>query len=850
MKYLTLTLTLALMPLLLGAQTYYNGDGSIFIPKNYYPNFSWDNTPQYNMFGDGSRVLTNEERAFVSGNTDFICIEKSHGRGELGYAELGAQYEATHFHNMDPENKVLFYFNSSWAWPFTSYCQYFTAEHIDNYPTLKSYLVIDQETGELFHRNGTYGWNVLNPELRTWWVETVTTGVVDAGCDGVFIDQSSGLYWYHEGGAAVVEPAMEELMANLRASLPDKFIIGNGHHDKAHLWPSCDATMFEHYKLDLLSKENLLATWSHMERIAKDNKASIFRVGVEVEEGSATDGMTRAERRAYLEQLSKDRLEYYHSVYLIGAQPYSYFQYGWGWQLEDGGALVDYPELSKSLGAPLGAYTRNGWEFTRVYENASVWVNTETKTAEITWIEDPTIEPVSNLALLGTATQSSTDFGGEASRANDGRTSGAYSGASVTHTENEDQPWWQVDLGASYRIGEISVFGRTDECCMARLTDFTVYVLDEDSTVIFSKVFASYPDPSVTMDVAGLEGRFVKVQMNGIGTLSLAEVIVSEAPVSEEEYAISIKVVDDNTNDSITVASLDINDKTYTSNFVGELALKLDEGEYPFTLSKEGYDTLFQTLDITSDTALSLQLTAIPQYTLSYKISDDSTNVDLSDVELSIEGMDYTTDDSGEVSVILYEGDYDYTLSRTGYHSIDKSITLAKDTLIALQMDRESFSLAFQVKDATTDENIQDVLISVNDSEYETDALGSLSLILDYGDYNYTLSKENYDGASGSVPLSKDTTLTILMSQLSGVNTLKAKEIEIYPNPVDDVLNIILTNAEKAKCEIFNFNGELLYSDYIVRGTNAIELGGFFPGIYLVKIVADSQHITREIVKK
>ena len=337
---LLLLISLAFSPFLLSSQTFYNSDGSVFVPKSYYPNFSWDNTPQYNMFGDNS-VLTDANRDFINSNTDFICIEKAHGKGDLGFAELGAEYEATRFHALDPENKVLFYFNSSWAWPFTSYCQYFTADQIDNYPTLKSYLVVDQETGGLFDRNGTYGWNVLNPELRSWWVETVTTGVNDAGCDGVFIDQSSGLYWYHEGGEAVVEPAMEELMANLRASLPNKFIIGNGHHDKAHLWPSSDATMFEHYKLDLLSKENLLVTWAQMSKIAKDNKASIFRVGVEVEEGSATDGMTRTERRAYLEQLSKERIEYYLSVFLIGAQPYSYFQYGWGWQLYDGGALID-----------------------------------------------------------------------------------------------------------------------------------------------------------------------------------------------------------------------------------------------------------------------------------------------------------------------------------------------------------------------------------------------------------------------------------------------------------------------------------------------------------------------------
>lgn len=85
--------------------------------------------------------------------------------------------------------------------------------------------------------------------------------------------------------------------------------------------------------------------------------------------------------------LAKERLEYYLACYLIGAQPYSYFQYGWGWNLADG-SLYDYPELRKPLGAPKGPYQRtnpDGWEFTREFEHAHVWVDTEKGQAKITW---------------------------------------------------------------------------------------------------------------------------------------------------------------------------------------------------------------------------------------------------------------------------------------------------------------------------------------------------------------------------------------------------------------------------------------------------------------------------------
>jgi len=853
---LTILWLLALLVCPLSAQTLYNSDGSTFVPKSYYPNFSWDKTPQYNMFGDGN-LLTDSERSFVDSHTDFICIEKSHGGSDLGFAELGAKYEATKFHELNPDNKVLFYFNSSWAWPFLSYTQYFKAETIDDYPTLKSYLVVDQETGELFHRNGIYGWNLLNPDLRTWWVNTVVTGVEDAGCDGVFIDQSSGLYWEHEGGAAAIEPVFEEMMANLRTRLSNKFIIGNGHHAKAHLWPSCDATMFEHYQLELLSKENLLETWAYMASIAKDNKASIFRVGVNLEAGMEVDDMSRAEKTAYMEQLSRDRVEYYLSVFLIGAQPYSYFQYGWGFQLHDGGALVDYPEFSKPLGAPLSAYERNGWEFTRVFENASVWVNTDTQTAKITWIEVPEVAPekgaIENLALLGTATQSSTLHEGEASRAIDGDTNGVFGAGSVTHTSPELNPWWQVDLGDNYPIGEITVFNRAGESTIARLSNFTVYVLNEDSVVVDSTIYTTYPDPSVTMDAEGVVGRFVKVKLNGNGVLNLAEVTVSEVLgelIPEANYKVSMKVIDERNNDSITLASLEINNLIYTSNFVGQINLQLSAGDYPFTLSKEGYYTLSQSLNIISDTTIILSLKEKPQYTLSYKITDDSSNEVLSDVFVDIDNQYLRTNDSGEVSSLLYEGSYAFTLSKTGYFSVMDTLYLTKDSLVTLKMDKESYTTTFLVKNTSADESIQGALVLIDDSLYTTDSQGRLVLILDYGAHEYTVSKDGYDGDSGSLLLSSDSLVTVLLALQTGVNSTAANGIAIYPNPINDVLMIDVAKTASANYKIYSVAGESVLTGILTERNNSIAVGDLLPGVYFVQLRQDDFVNCTKIVKR
>ena len=133
---------------------------------------------------------------------------------------------------------------------------------------------------------------------------------------------------------------------------------------------------------------------------------------------------------------------------------------------------------------------------------------------------------VTNIALAGTASQSSTGFNGVPSRAIDGNTDGTYRNDSVTHTENSNQPWWEVQLSELSTIETINVYNRTDDCCLSRLSNFSVSVLDDNGQIVFSSNFVDPPDPSISIDVGGVAGSTVRVQLNGSNPLSLAEVQV------------------------------------------------------------------------------------------------------------------------------------------------------------------------------------------------------------------------------------------------------------------------------------------------------------------------------------
>ncbi|KAI8515771.1 hypothetical protein Bbelb_065840 [Branchiostoma belcheri] len=83
-----------------------------------------------------------------------------------------------------------------------------------------------------------------------------------------------------------------------------------------------------------------------------------------------------------------------------------------------------------------------------------------------------------NIALNRPAIQSSTWHKGVPGRAVDGDYSNSYTSNSCSHTKQEPNPWWRVDLGNSLCVDRVVVTKRWGKCCSERLEGFMVYVGD------------------------------------------------------------------------------------------------------------------------------------------------------------------------------------------------------------------------------------------------------------------------------------------------------------------------------------------------------------------------------------
>ena len=150
-----------------------------------------------------------------------------------------------------------------------------------------------------------------------------------------------------------------------------------------------------------------------------------------------------------------------------------------------------------------------------------------------------------NLALNKNTSQSSTKNEGVSSLAVDGNLDGSGgpngAGASISHTQDENEAWWQVDLGQESDINEVTIHNRTD-CCGNRLKEFYIFASSQPISASaslndlinngqISKVYRSTPIGAQGTINFSASGRYVRIQLtSATHPLHMAEVQVMGCP--------------------------------------------------------------------------------------------------------------------------------------------------------------------------------------------------------------------------------------------------------------------------------------------------------------------------------
>ena len=154
---------------------------------------------------------------------------------------------------------------------------------------------------------------------------------------------------------------------------------------------------------------------------------------------------------------------------------------------------------------------------------------------------EPSVAAVAgeNIAAHKSASQSSTYYDADASRAVDGNRDNNYRHHSVTHTNFQDHSWWKVDLAKEEGVGTVRIYNRGDGDVANRLSNFDVILLDKDGKEVTRQHVDSLNNqPTIDVQFSGVNARYVKIELNKSKTpLSLAEVEVYRAVKEEKVVA-------------------------------------------------------------------------------------------------------------------------------------------------------------------------------------------------------------------------------------------------------------------------------------------------------------------------
>ncbi|MCB1228824.1 MAG: DUF1553 domain-containing protein [Verrucomicrobiae bacterium] len=108
-----------------------------------------------------------------------------------------------------------------------------------------------------------------------------------------------------------------------------------------------------------------------------------------------------------------------------------------------------------------------------------------------------------NVARKGTAKQISTGYEGPASNAIDGITDGNFSAHKTTHTAEETNPWWEVDLGSEVPIDRIVLWNRTDGGTASRIEGYTIQLLDGARRLVWEETGQRAPEKNAEWALSG-----------------------------------------------------------------------------------------------------------------------------------------------------------------------------------------------------------------------------------------------------------------------------------------------------------------------------------------------------------
>lgn len=277
-----------------------------------------------------------------------------------------------------------------------------------------------------------------------------------------------------------------------------------------------------------------------------------------------------------------------------------------------------------------------------------------------------------------------------------------------------------------------------------------------------------------------------------------------------KHYNVVITVLDSDNSSPVQGAAVNINSSSYPTNDRGQVNVSLQNGTYPYTVTKSGYydgSSSVTVLDSDNSSVISLKARL---YNVIMMVKNPLKEP-IKGATVEINATSYQTQDNGEVSLQLKNGTYPFTVVANGMDDYlgELEVVSADIPSFPVNMEYKKYDIVFTVQ---TDEGvaIENANIHINEKDYQTSQGGLVTVRLSDGQYPYTVTKEGYVQTQGNVEVSGSN--KNVLAQLTPISyniTFVVKDNMASPNLLQGV-SIDIENEDKTVTT--NASGEAIIS--------------------------------------
>lgn len=277
-----------------------------------------------------------------------------------------------------------------------------------------------------------------------------------------------------------------------------------------------------------------------------------------------------------------------------------------------------------------------------------------------------------------------------------------------------------------------------------------------------------------------------------------------------KHYNVVITVLDSDNSSPVQGAAVNINGFSYPTNERGQAVVSLQNGTYPYTVTKSGYydgSSSVTVLDSDNSSVISLKARL---YNVIMTVKNPLKEP-IKGATVEINATSYQTQDNGEVSLQLKNGTYPFTVVANGMDDYlgELEVVSADIPSFPVNMEYKKYDIVFTVQ---TDEGvaIENANIHINEKDYQTSQGGLVTVRLSDGQYPYTVTKEGYVQTQGNVEVSGSN--KNVLAQLTPISyniTFVVKDNMVSPNLLQGV-SIDIENEDKTVTT--NASGEAIIS--------------------------------------